>query len=62
VLFGHFEDHQPKWKRVSKIVIVTALVAALAPWLGRAYALGLVRLSCCSPLSTFTSFGCRGTA
>lgn len=30
VVFGHFEEHKPKYKRVMKIAAVTAIVVALS--------------------------------
>ncbi|HXJ86738.1 MAG TPA: hypothetical protein VMS18_07980 [Candidatus Binatia bacterium] len=38
IVFGHFEEQAPKWRRVAKVVLVLGLVAALAarfgPWWG----------------------------
>ena len=44
VLFGHFEEHKPKWRRVLKIVIVLGLVLGLSVTVGRAWALGVLAL------------------
>ena len=30
VLFGHFEEHKPKWKRLLKVVAVVGLVVGLS--------------------------------
>lgn len=38
ILFGHFEEHKPKWKRVMKVFVVTSVFVALSAWLGRAWA------------------------
>ena len=27
ILFGHFEEHKPKWRRILKVVIVLTLIA-----------------------------------
>jgi hypothetical protein len=32
ILFGHFEEHQPKWRRVLKMALLAGLVAALSSW------------------------------
>jgi hypothetical protein len=44
VLFGHFERHRPAWKRIAKVVLVTAITVALANTVGRAWAYGLLAL------------------
>ena len=40
VLFGHFEEHKPKWRRLLKVAIAAAIFASLATWLGREWAYG----------------------
>jgi hypothetical protein len=38
ILFGHFEEHKPKLRRVLKVVIVLAITKMLAPSAGRFWA------------------------
>ena len=42
ILFGHFEEHTPKWRRVLKLFIVTGLVALISSTAGRAYSAALI--------------------
>ena len=35
ILFGHFEQHKPRWRRLLKVVIVLGVFLALAEWAGR---------------------------
>lgn len=35
VLFGHFEEHKPKWKRVAKIAVTLLLVLSISSFFGR---------------------------
>ncbi len=44
ILFGHFERHRPTWKRLLKVVLVTAVIVALANTAGRVWAYGLLAL------------------
>ncbi len=44
ILFGHFEEHRPKWRRVLKVFIVLAAVMTVSANLGRGWALGLLLL------------------
>ena len=44
ILFGHFEQHRPKWKRLLKVVIVLTVIVTLANTLGRVWAYGLLSL------------------
>lgn len=44
ILFGHFEEHKPKWKRVLKVILATAVFVSLSAALGRAWAFGLLVL------------------
>jgi hypothetical protein len=44
ILFGHFEQHRPPWKRVLKVVIVVALTVTVANVFGRTYAYALLAL------------------
>jgi hypothetical protein len=44
ILFGHFEEHKPKWRRLLKVVIVLVVVLTLSATVGRAAALGLLAI------------------
>jgi hypothetical protein len=44
ILFGHFEEHKPKWRRLLKVVIVLVLVVGLANTVGRVWAYSLLAL------------------
>ncbi len=39
ILFGHFEEKTPKWKRVTKVILVIGFVAALSARFGPAWGL-----------------------
>ena len=42
ILFGHFEERTPKWRRVLKLFIVTGLVAIISSTAGRIWSAALV--------------------
>ena len=42
VLFGHFEAHRPRWRRLLKVVLFLAVVLGLAASLGRVWAYGFL--------------------
>ena len=44
ILFGHFEEHKPKWGRLLKVVVVLAVVVGLSATVGRASAYGVLSL------------------
>ena len=44
ILFGHFEEHRPKWRRLLKVVIVLAVVLGLSATVGREWAFGVLAL------------------
>jgi len=44
ILFGHFEEHKPKWRRLLKIVIILAAVLTISATIGRIWAFGLLAL------------------
>ncbi len=44
ILFGHFEEHKPKWRRLLKVVIVLTLVLTLSATVGRAVAFSVLAL------------------
>jgi hypothetical protein len=35
IMFGHFEAHRPKWRRLLKVVLFLAIVLALSMTVGR---------------------------
>ncbi len=44
ILFGHFEEHRPKWRRILKVLIVLGVVLTLSATVGRAWAFGVLAL------------------
>ena len=42
ILFGHFEERTPKWRRVLKFFLFTGLIALISSTAGRAWSIGLV--------------------
>jgi len=44
VLFGRFEEHKPRWRRLLKVVIVLAVTVALSATAGRAWAYAVLAL------------------
>lgn len=44
ILFGHFEEHRPKWRRVLKTILMLALFLTISSTLGRAWALAALVL------------------
>lgn len=44
ILFGHFEEHKPKWRRLLKAAIVLGLVLTLSATVGRAWAFALLAI------------------
>ena len=44
ILFGHFEQHRPAWKRLLKVAIVVAVTVAIANTLGRLWAYAVLAL------------------
>jgi len=44
ILFGRFEQHKPRWRRVLKVVLVSAIYVSLAHYAGRAWAYGYLGL------------------
>jgi hypothetical protein len=44
ILFGHLVEGTPKWKRVTKVVLVLGLVALISAKAGPGYGLALVAL------------------
>jgi len=44
ILFGHFEQHRPKWKRLLKMAVFLTVIVGLAVTAGRAWAYGVLAL------------------
>jgi hypothetical protein len=44
ILFGRFEEHKPRGRRVLKVVIVSAVVIGLSATVGRLWAYGVLML------------------
>ena len=44
ILFGHFEAHRPKWRRLLKVAIVLGVVLALSAGAGRTWAYAFLAL------------------
>jgi len=42
ILFGHFEERTPKWRRVLKFFMFTGMIALISSTAGRAWSIGLV--------------------
>ena len=42
ILFGHFEERTPKWRRVLKVFVMLAVIRLIAVQLGRPWALLLI--------------------
>jgi len=42
ILFGHFEERTPKWRRVLKFFLFTGMIALISSTAGRAWSIGLV--------------------
>ena len=44
ILFGRFEEHKPRGRRVAKVVLVVAITLGLASALGRGWAYGFLAI------------------
>ncbi len=44
ILFGHFEEHKPKWRRLLKVGLVLGLVLSLSATVGRLWAFGVLAI------------------
>ncbi len=42
ILFGHFEERTPKWRRVLKFFMFTALIAVISSTAGRVWSIAVV--------------------
>ena len=41
ILFGHFEERTPKWRRILKLFVITGLVALISSTAGRIWSAAL---------------------
>jgi predicted small integral membrane protein len=44
ILFGRFVEHQPRWRRLLKLVLVAVLFVGLSAAVGRGWALGVLAI------------------
>jgi hypothetical protein len=44
IVFGHFEEHRPKWRRLLKLAIFAGAFAALISSAGRGWAYGVLAI------------------
>lgn len=44
IVFGHFEERTPRWRRLLKFLVFIAIVTGLSALLGRAWAFGFLGL------------------
>lgn len=42
ILFGRFEEHKPRWRRILKVVLGAALLVGISITAGRAWALAAI--------------------
>jgi hypothetical protein len=45
ILFGHFEERTPKWRRVAKFALVTALAVLISATAGRVWFFALLGIA-----------------
>ena len=45
MLFGHFEEQTPKWRRVTKYVLITIIICLLSYYVGRNVAMIVLAIS-----------------
>ena len=50
ILFGHFEEGTPKWRRILKFIIVVVLTIGLSSVAGRRWAFTILALLLIAPL------------
>jgi len=50
ILFGHFEERTPKWRRVLKFFVMTGLIAFISSTAGRPWSIALVGALLCAVL------------
>ena len=51
ILFGHFEERTPKWRRVLKYFMFTGLIVLISAFAGRAWSIGFVGALLCVVLA-----------
>jgi hypothetical protein len=51
IVFGHFEERTPKWRRVLKFFLFTGLIALISSTAGRAWSIALVGALFCVVLA-----------
>jgi hypothetical protein len=44
IVFGHFEERTPKWRRVAKYVLTLLIVCSLSDFFGRTISMGFLAL------------------
>jgi hypothetical protein len=44
ILFGHFEEHKPKWRRLLKVALVLGIFLGLVTSAGRAWGYGMLAI------------------
>ena len=42
ILFGHFEERTPKWRRILKFFVFTALIVLISSTVGRVWSMAFV--------------------
>ena len=42
ILFGHFEEHKPKWRRLLKVILILTIFLGVSNMLGRLWAFSLL--------------------
>ena len=45
MVFGHFEEQTPKWRRIGKFLLIQMIVIAISVYLGRTVAMTILGLS-----------------
>jgi hypothetical protein len=45
IFLGHFEERSPKWRKVAKYILTTAIVVTISALVGRIYAFSLLGLA-----------------
>jgi hypothetical protein len=45
MVFGHFEEQTPKWRRVSKYILILIIICLISYYLGRTVAMMFLALS-----------------
>lgn len=45
ILFGHFEERSPKWRKIAKYIVTLVIIVLLSVYFGRTIALSILGLS-----------------